>query len=551
MTACGGDSTVSATPYFLLSYTICFCKLCGPTSGLFLCMTTPSGGGRFRIVDLFAGAGGLSEGFASFRDRQTTPIFDIALSVENEVSAVETLRLRSFYRKFDGTIPREYRTYLAGEIDKKALTDKFPDQWAAACNEIAQHELGSTEARKAVNNRIDEIKDHASDLGQQTVLVGGPPCQAFSLIGRARNRAKIGYADSKDKRFFLYKEYIRILRRLKPAAFVFENVKGILSSMINGVSIFDQILDELRVSVSAENGYRLVPIVEKHARRHSEFVVQAEKFGIPQKRHRVIVLGIRADLADRLPSAKFSNAILVPFSQRRTVADALRGLPPLRSRLSNVSDGGQQWIFAAEEAFRIAAAACRTEGPALDAIAYRLAEIGKMQSDEDILLDRKHGQFVGVDERSLQTLFSNNYSCSLPNHETRCHMKADLARFAFAICFAEQFGTSPKSKDFPRRLAPNHANWTSGKFVDRFRVQCWNQPSTTVTSHIAKDGCSYIHPDPQQCRSLTVREAARLQTFPDDYYFEGSRTQQYIQVGNAVPPLLARQIAEILYHLIE
>lgn len=138
----------------------------------------------------------------------------------------------------------------------------------------------------------------------------------------------------------------------------------------------------------------------------------------------------------------------------------------------------------------------------------------------------------------------------LTNHETRGHMESDLARYAFAATFAEVFDRSPKAHEFPRDLAPDHQNWETGKFADRFRVQCWDTPATTITSHISKDGHYFIHPDAMQCRSLTVREAARLQTFPDNYHFEGNRTQQYVQVGNAVPPLLARQIAEVLYNLL-
>jgi DNA (cytosine-5)-methyltransferase 1 len=130
-------------------------------------------------------------------------------------------------------------------------------------------------------------------------------------------------------------------------------------------------------------------------------------------------------------------------------------------------------------------------------------------------------------------------------------MASDLSRYLFAAVYGELVKVSPKASDFPESLAPEHLNWNSGKFADRFRVQLWEQPSTTITSHISKDGHYFIHPDPEQCRSLTVREAARLQTFPDNYYFKGNRTEQFIQVGNAVPPFLAKQIGDALFALLQ
>jgi DNA (cytosine-5)-methyltransferase 1 len=129
-------------------------------------------------------------------------------------------------------------------------------------------------------------------------------------------------------------------------------------------------------------------------------------------------------------------------------------------------------------------------------------------------------------------------------------MDEDLVRYAFAAVFADVHGCSPRAHEFPEALAPRHNNWSSGKFVDRFKVQRWATPSSTITSHLSKDGHYFIHPDALQLRSLTVREAARLQTFPDNYFFEGTRGKQFQQVGNAVPPWLARQIAGVVHELL-
>jgi len=134
-------------------------------------------------------------------------------------------------------------------------------------------------------------------------------------------------------------------------------------------------------------------------------------------------------------------------------------------------------------------------------------------------------------------------------------MDSDLYRYMYASCYAKVCGRSPAIRHFPTDLLPNHENIDTaleegGNFSDRFRVQVADRPSTTIVSHISKDGHYYIHPDPTQCRSLTVREAARLQTFPDNYFFCGPKTAQYIQVGNAVPPLLAKHIGEIVLNVL-
>jgi len=150
----------------------------------------------------------------------------------------------------------------------------------------------------------------------------------------------------------------------------------------------------------------------------------------------------------------------------------------------------------------------------------------------------------------LAKWFLDDRLAAIANHETRGHIAGDLGRYLFCSSFGKVRRGTPKAREFPDSLAPLHANRNTGKFADRFRVQLSNKPATTITSHISKDGHYFIHPDPGQCRSLTVREAARIQTFPDNYFFEGNRTQQYGQVGNAVPPLLAKQIASIVYGLV-
>src|SRR5262249_28069528 len=141
------------------------------------------------------------------------------------------------------------------------------------------------------------------------------------------------------------------------------------------------------------------------------------------------------------------------------------------------------------------------------------------------------------------------------NHSSRAHIPSDLWRYLYASVFAKLHGTSPTLREFPKSLWPAHSNLKGRNerdelaFDDRFRVQVKSRPATTVTAHISKDGHYFIHPDPRQCRTLTVRKAARLQTFPDDYVFLGPRTEQYQQVGNAVPPLLALQIAGIVHKI--
>lgn len=514
---------------------------------------------RYSVVDIFAGPGGLAEGFSSVPGTDDERAFSIAMSIEKEASAHETLRLRSFLRQFESAFPDIYYDFVNGKVPAPDWAALYPAQWIAAEEEAWRLELGKEDSTKRLDERLDAINTESDG---NVILIGGPPCQAYSLAGRSRNVGKEGYEPSKDEKHFLYREYIRILDRLNPAAFVMENVKGMLSSSVDGENrIFDQVLRDLRGDREGGRKYRLIAL-DPRSRQHldlgrfepraSDFIVRAEDFGVPQARHRVIVVGLRADLADDLPDRALAD-LMIRHSLKTSVGHALSGMPQLRSGLSQEADSPEAWrgivqtamAFVAELDTNLADELHQEFATRASAYHRRFSALNDLPSRE--------GNGVGISAdcpADLRDWLTDTRLETLPNHATRSHMGSDLARYFFAAVFAEVVGRSPKASDFPEELAPAHGNWTTGKFADRFRVQLATGPSTTVTSHISKDGHYFIHPDPLQCRSLTVREAARLQTFPDNYLFRGNRTQQYTQVGNAVPPLLARWIGEALYAIL-
>lgn len=507
------------------------------------------------MVDIFAGPGGLAEGFSSVLDNEGERAFGIALSIEKDSAAHSTLRLRSFLRQFGDGLPDSYYNFINGATAEPDWSKLYPKQWSTAEAEAWQLELGRESPGKRLNKRLDQIRDESDG---NVILIGGPPCQAYSLVGRARNQGKEGYVAKDDRRHFLYEEYIRILDRLRPAAFVMENVKGMLSSSVDGENrIFDQVLRDLRGERRGGESYRLIALDPRRRRqldlgtfepRAADFIVRAEDFGVPQARHRVIVVGLRSDLAADLPDLALAD-LMVRHSLKATVGNVLGGMPPLRSGLSRGADTHEEWKRVVSDAMAFVAGIDTGLSDDLQtAFTMRARRYeGRFRRKKEIL--GREGDGVGIASdcpEDLSSWLTDPNLETLPNHATRGHMASDLARYFFAAIFAEVVGRSPKASDFPRELAPDHKNWDSGKFADRFRVQLAGGPSTTVTSHISKDGHYFIHPDPMQCRSLSVREAARLQTFPDNYFFKGNRTEQYVQVGNAVPPLLAHWIGEAL-----
>lgn len=512
------------------------------------------------VIDLFAGPGGLAEGFSTFQQGGRNS-FRIGLSIEKDPFAHATLELRSFYRQFPkGQAPEEYYKFLRREISRAELFAAHPLEAAAAQKEAWRAELGPEFlAESELDARIKE----AIAGGDRWILIGGPPCQAYSTVGRSRNKGIKGYVPEEDKRHFLYREYLRIIARHWPSVFVMENVKGMLSAKVNGNRLIDHILADLHDPLAAlENcdsdpkrgyKYRIYSLAKSVSYpvdssgpvfSPTDFLIMSEDYGIPQARHRVILLGVREDYDNCPPK------LLTP-QEKISAASILDDLPKLRSGLSREEDTFERWEDRVCEII---------EDPLFDTVYDEQQRnvwdrIGSALSDLDVGKEYgRGGEFIPYVPPHHNNWFSDPRLTGVCNHTTKAHMSSDLHRYLFAACFAEVYGRSPALPEFPKELWPKHKNahkaGMSGNFADRFRVQLASKPATTVMSHISKDGHYYIHYDPAQCRSLTVREAARLQTFPDNYFFEGQRTQQYTQVGNAVPPLLAYQIAGIIHELL-
>jgi DNA (cytosine-5)-methyltransferase 1 len=499
----------------------------------------------YPLVDLFAGPGGLGEGFAAAYGNDGKARFRSIVSIERDEFSHQTLLLRHFIRQFpDGEAPEEYYEFLASRIELDELIARYPNEWADAQSSALKISLGPeshADVKCLISNRLAGASKWA--------LIGGPPCQAYSLVGRSRMMRQPDFES--DARHTLYLEYLRIIADHQPPIFVMENVKGLLSATIDGKSAINRIVSDLSkprraiLDAPGDLTYKLYSLSE-HDMAEGDvdprlFVVRAEEYGIPQARHRMFIVGIRGDLNVRPGQLKKLKA--------PSVLDTIGSLPAIRSGLSKEKDSYAAWMT---ELQRISS---MNIGNQLNGAPYA-SELAKEISLESLLemeSPRAISSTAYPQQRPshpvLKSLYDDRLSI-LTLHEARSHMASDLRRYLYASIFADKTGRSPKLSDFPASLLPNHQNVELGRsgkmFSDRFRVQLAHQVSTTVTSHISKDGHYFIHYDPTQCRSLTVREAARLQTFPDNYFFAGPRTAKYHQVGNAVPPQLAKQIAEIV-----
>jgi DNA (cytosine-5)-methyltransferase 1 len=404
------------------------------------------------FIDLFSGAGGLSEGFIRAG-------FEGIAHVEMNKDACLTLETRAIYHylKKKNKIGI-YKQYLQGFITRNELI--------VNCG-IPQEVLKSVINREISESTIDElfnIIDNRLKNRSVDLIIGGPPCQAYSIVGRARDPNNM----KEDPRNHLYLYYVEFLKKYQPKVFVFENVPGILS---------------------ANNGSQLGKIFEaiKAVGYNVEYkVLNAKNFNVLQDRKRVIIIGSRSDLDFQYPDFK-----------EKDLSDSKKGFGELYRDLKFLNHG--EGIMGAVDY-------------ANDTISDYLKE-SKIRTEED--------EFV-------------------TQHIVRPNNENDLQIYRLAVELKSKGKNLNYRDDVPKHLK-KHKNESS--FLNRFNVVAEDNLSQTVVAHIAMDGHYFIHPDIRQNRSISIREAARIQSFPDNYFFEGSRTAAFKQIGNAVPPLLAEGIA--------
>ncbi|MEA1961895.1 MAG: DNA cytosine methyltransferase [Bacillota bacterium] len=435
------------------------------------------------VIDLFSGAGGLTEGFA----REG---FDIITHIEKDPWACETLRTRVCYHWLKENNRLDiYNNYLRSTVSIKknaALKEEiiyscYPELNNLVKNRVLNKTFGNTLENPDTISSGDAIR-YISNIARQngvqsiSTVIGGPPCQAYSLIGRGRMKEQA----STDDRNFLFKFYLDIVNEFKPKLFVFENVPGILSAQ-NG-QLFPAIREEFdRIGYGFVSGPNA---------SDQENIINCKDYGVYQPRRRLILFGYRiADYPQGFTYPDFAQ-FMVNLDEPMNTANAISDLPHLL-----VGQGSDFW--------------------------YR-------EYDHNRELSR------------YQSMMREG-SPGVLNHFARPHRTDDLEIYALQID-ASLRGEKISYSQLPERLQL-HKNSGKKVFEDRFRVHGSQELPHTIVAHISKDGHYNIHPDPNQRRSLTVREAARIQSFPDNYFFEGPRTAQFVQVGNAVPPLLSHIIA--------
>lgn len=389
---------------------------------------------KYTFIDLFAGCGGLSEGFY----RQG---FKALAHVEIDHWACETLRTRM---KFYG-----YKDY-----------DK----------EVIEHDITSDDILERIDNAVN---------GRTVdIIIGGPPCQAYSTAGRVRDGKRM----ASDPRNYLFESYVKILEYYSPKFFVFENVTGLLSAQVKNAPIFPKVLKAL--------GHKYKVIGNPEVLVHN-----TADYGVPQLRKRVIIIGVRKDI-DKSVEELYDNIIKTHWNPETP---------------SNEKKGKKRFVD----------------------VRQAIGDLPPVEPGHDASTEA----FDYPCNNEFLKRIGNSGIHPLMDHIARKHNDLDRERFQVMIQNHWSFGQL-------RREMPQYEHEHARVFDNSYVVQWWDLPSKTILAHIHKDGFQFIHPDEEQKRTFTVREAARIQSFPDDFEFKGSRGEKYKQIGNAVPPLFAEALAK-------
>ncbi|MFC1534766.1 DNA cytosine methyltransferase [Thermodesulfobacteriota bacterium] len=408
-----------------------------------------------KFLDVFTGGGGLSEGFIRAG-------YSPVAHVEVNKAACYTLKTRMAYhwlKNHDRV--SEYYDYLHGRISRSELYDLVPGTETAS---VINAEIGRQTIPDIFKQIDGLLRGQPLDL-----IVGGPPCQAYSMVGRNRDKKRM----QGDKRNYLYIYYAKFLRKYRPRYFVFENVIGLLSAKSEEGKLYFNEMRDLFQKAGYETEYR---------------ILSTENYGVPQTRRRIILVGRKGKKTGFYPEPAI-------WQQNETIDEIFQDLPSL-------------------------------------------------QAGEGSPLPCRTGEYSG---KYLYTAGIKNAEVPVTWHVARPHTEQDLEIYRIAVQKWNEHKERLDYNDLPERLK-THKNRRS--FLDRFKVVASDLPTShTVVAHISQDGHFYIHPDINQNRSLSPREAARLQTFPDDYFFESSsgihgRTPAFSQIGNAVPVMFAQKIAE-------
>lgn len=377
-------------------------------------------------------------------------------------SACDSLLTRSCYRKLlkNGNL-EYYELYLSKKITMQELHSILTEKEKL---QVINKEIND-DTLEGIFEQIDSLRDSKEIEG----IIGGPPCQAYSTIGRARNKIKVGT----DERIYLYEYYVKFLEKYKPNFFLFENVKGLLSFKDQyNESLFPKIISEFQ-----NCGYEI-----------SSKLINVAEYGISQKRERLFLFGIKRTDSNRFYSSSSFFDLLMQYKE-----------PPVT--------------------------------------------INELFSDLPILHDGEVNNFYSGKSRvPVVSKFYRNYNITLSLNVARKHNERDKEIYRLVV-HKKKNNEQLKYYELPPNLK-THKNVNS--FVDRYKAIKGDNISHTIVAHISKDGHYYIHPDELQNRSITVREAARIQGFPDNYYFENSRTSAFKQIGNAVPPFFSHKLAQTL-----